>query len=169
MRNINVLGYIVLVSLFVFTSCKKSEESDNNLSGTLTAYSDCKNGTKSAGVPDNKSCAEYSFDKQTQLLKINHINAGFNCCPDKLYSTIWFSNDSIYIQESEAAALCRCNCLYDLKFEIDDVEQKTYTVVFIEPYAKDQNKLIFDIDLKKSDTGKFCVLRKKYPWGINTY
>jgi len=169
MRNRKVLLLLFLASIVIIASCRKNEENSNNFSGKLTAQTNCKNNTKSAELDDNHSCVEFSFDQQNQLLKIKHINAGFNCCPEKLYSEIWLSNDSIFIQEFEQAALCRCNCLYDLEFEISGVEQKGYHLIFIEPYAKNQKQLAFDIDLNSSATGKFCVTRKDYPWGLNNF
>lgn len=169
MRNRKVLLLLFGAIIVLITSCRENEEDSNNFTGKLIAQTDCKNNTKSAKTADNQSCAEYTFDKQKHLLKIKHINAGFNCCPEKLYAEIWLNNDSIYIQEFEQAALCRCNCLYDLEFEISGVEQKSYYLIFIEPYAKNQKQLAFDIDLNSSATGKFCVTRKNYPWGLNNF
>jgi hypothetical protein len=40
-----------------------------------------------------------------------------------------------------------------------------YVIRMIEPYSKNQAKIIFSIDLSKNKTGSFCVTRKNYPWG----
>ncbi len=168
MKRIIQIITIVLISGFVFSGCKNGDTTEEmQISGKVVKSSDCKDNIKSAGDPDNLSCVEYGFDPQNNLLKMEHINAGFNCCPGKLYCDIWLSNDTIYIQEFEEAALCRCNCLYDLDIEIKGVESQKYQVKFIEPYAEKQNKLIFEIDLTRKKTGKVCVKRNGYPWGMS--
>jgi hypothetical protein len=168
MKRIVQIILIVLTVAFIFSGCGKDEPAgEGQLNGKVVNSSDCKDNLKSAGDPDNLSCADYSFDEQNSLLKIKHINAGFNCCPKKLYCDVWLSNDTIYVQEFEEAALCRCNCLYDLDIEIKGVNPQKYQVKFIEPYAEKQNKLVFEIDLNRKKTGKVCVKRNGYPWGLS--
>ena len=71
------------------------------------------------------------------------------------------------IEEKEEAAQCDCNCLYDLEIEIEGVEEQSYQINVFEPYALDQAKLSFSIDLKSEPSGSFSVIRKIYPWGLS--
>jgi len=158
-------GFGIIILVF---SCKKDDNKQLLLTGTLVTYSECKS-SKSANLitetPDSLSCVDYSFDVSNNKLSIKHINAGFNCCPDSLYCEVTLSNDSIIIQEFEKIAQCNCNCLFDLEIEINGVETKKYQLIFIEPYSGDQEKIIFGLDLTKDDEGSYCVVRKQYPWG----
>ena len=160
--------------VLVILSCEKNDDYDKQLiiSGQLISNTTCKNDLKSRSqiveTPDSLSCVNYSFDKENNKLTIRHINAGFNCCPDSLYCKIELKGDTILIQEFEKVADCRCNCLYDLDFEISGVDLKKYQLKFIEPYVAEQDKLVFEIDLNSDQNGTYCVTRKLYPWGIDS-
>ena len=162
-------GMLILVILFI--GCQKETRTDPDITGRLVHYTSCKYFLKSAEtiqVADSLSCIEYAFDPSRNVLAIRHINAGFNCCPGYLYCTIQLQDDTILVREHEAAALCRCNCLYDLDMEISGLEPGTYQVKFVEPYLGDQEPLIFGIDLQEHVNGSFCVTRKHYPWGVTS-
>jgi hypothetical protein len=171
--SINSILVFFFIGLIVI-SCEKENAKNKqlNLTGQLISNSTCKNGLKSTSAtnitPDSLSCIDYSFDNLSNKLIIKHINAGFNCCPDSLYCNISLKNDTIVIQEFEAAALCDCNCLYDLDIEINGVDSKKYQIKLIEPYLSEQSEIIFEIDLTKNMNGSFCVTRKQYPWGMNS-
>ena len=161
---------ILIVIIAGFICCEDGNDNDQhvNLSGNMIEYSTCKSDFKSSFVattPDTLSCIEYSYDNALSKLTINHINAGFNCCPESLYCDISLINDTIVIEEFEAAALCRCNCLYDLDFVLSGVKAKKYHIKFIEPYLGNQEQLFFEVDLAEDITGSCCVIRKIYPWG----
>ncbi len=166
-----VFVLIVLAAIFFIDGCEKEKEDQSDLvfSGELTSYTDCK-VFKSTGMepdtPDTLSCVNYSFDASTNKLVIKHINSGFNCCPEILYCYITLKGDTILIREDEKEALCLCNCLFDLDMEITGVETKKYQVKIIEPYAVNQEALLFEMDLAKHATGSVCVVRKQYPWGV---
>ena len=159
--------FIVLaISLFVI-SCEKSPEKEK-INGKLTSFTNCKsfkNFYASDSVASNYSCAEFTYVNNT--LSITHINAGFNCCPGSLDADISFANDTITISEYETESACDCNCLYDLEFEIYNLETSVYHIVFDEPYIVSQNEeLNFNISLIDSVQGSFCVERSHYPWGL---
>lgn len=164
---------LILLTIFIFLlpSCENEENSEkpSTLTGELSSYSDCKS-LKTVQVendtPDSLSCVEYSFDPNTNLLTIQHINAGFNCCPENLYCDVTLNNDTIIIQEFESDGFCDCNCLYDLDIELNGIDSKKYQVKFIEPYATSNDEINFEIDLSKSTTGSYCLTRKYYPWGM---
>jgi hypothetical protein len=162
---------IILVLGILAVRCDNQSTGPMSLSGKMVNYSECKSGSKSTFIdsdaPDSISCIEYSFDEVNNELAVLHVNAGFNCCPGSLFCTISLIGDTILIRECESAAQCNCNCLYDLEIAITGVEKRKYQVKVIEPYAGDQEKIRFGIDLEKDVEGSFCVIRKQYPWGLN--
>lgn len=161
---------IAVIGLLMFCSCTQDPENpkDLNLTIKLLGNPECNN-LKSAklleSTPISKSCVEYSFDLLTQKLTLKHLNAGFNCCPESLSCTVIYRNDSIIIHEIEKHMGCKCNCLYDLDIEVKGVESGKYQLRIIEPYAGNQDKLSFELDLRTQNQGSFCVSRKQYPWG----
>jgi len=160
----------ILFLLIVLYSCDKDNHESSDISGSLENYSECKNNLKSTNATDvlsNMSCIEYSYNSLSESLKLKHINAGFNCCPEKLYCTVTTNADTVIINEHEQAALCRCNCLYDLEIKIIGVNPKKYVIKFIEPYSGNSKKIVFNVDLTAEQEGIFCVVRSNYPWGIN--
>jgi len=166
--TIQSIVIFLIIGIFVFR-CHKEEE-NSIFSGKLVSNSACKNGLKKANmtisIPDTLSCIDYSFDDLSNKLVIKHINTGFNCCPDSLFCKISLRNDTISVQEFEAANLCKCNCLYDLDIEIFGVSTKKYQIRFIEPYSVGQERIAFEVDLGKNKNGSYCVTRKHYPWGL---
>ena len=161
---------IVFVGILIFLSysCEKNQVNNSDITGKLIKNTDCKT-FKSANIDsvdsDTLSCILYSFDPSVNKLILKHVNAGFNCCPESLYCTVSLNNDTIIIQEFEKESLCRCNCLYDLDIELNGVESKTYYIKIIEPYAINEEKLNFELDLDYSNEGSYCVTRKHYTWG----
>jgi len=151
-------------------SCNKENTNikANNFKGQLMSKSECKSNLKSTSkiveISDTLSCIDYSFDVSSNKLIINHVNAGFNCCQDRIYCNVSLSNDTIIIQEIELNPECNCNCLFDLNIEIEGIDIKSYQIKFIEPYVGAQNKISFGIDLTKDKVGSFCVDRRQYPW-----
>lgn len=162
--------WLLIPGIFL-TGCQKDKTTNPVISGQIVNSTTCKYFLKNAEiiqVADSVSCVEYSFDVTRNSLALKHINAAFNCCPDYLYCTIQLHNDTILVREYEAAALCLCNCLYDLDIEITGVQPRKYQVRFAEPYAGEQEKLLFAIDLSEQTSGSFCVTRKQYPWGVTS-
>lgn len=168
-KSMFILITVSVIGLVIF-SCEKIIDNQLIMTGQLIGNTDCKSGLLSGSevdeTPDSLSCVDYSFDVETNKLSLKHINAGFNCCPDSLYCTIRLVGDTILIQEFEKTAKCNCNCLYDLDIEINGVDVKKYQVKFIEPYASEQSKLEFEMDLTSATNGSFSVTRKLYPWGV---
>lgn len=167
-----IAGAIAIISY----SCEstKDDKTGNTapLAGRLIDHSSCKDfkgaysGTE---TPDTLSCISYEFKEAENTLTLHHINAGFNCCPDSLYCEISENADTIIIYEYEKEASCRCNCLYDLEIVIEGIDTKKYFLKFVEPYADDQEKLLFEIHPGEENEGSFCVTRKLYPWGTVDY
>lgn len=163
----------VLFGLFIISCEKNNNEKQLIITGQLISNSTCKSDLKSTNqhieTSDSLSCVEYLFDKENNKLTLTHINAGFNCCPDRLYCKVELIGDIIQIQEFEKTDACRCECLFDLDIEINGIDQKTYQIKFVEPYISDQNKIVFELDFNKNTSGSYCVTRTQYPWGVASF
>lgn len=156
--------------LFSVNSCKDENEKEDPLvfSGELVNHTECKvlASDSTTNLVDSLTCAEYSFNATTHTLLIKHINAGFNCCSDSIYSNVSISNDTIIIHEFESGPQCYCLCLYDLDFEIEGITAKKYQIKFIEPLIRDQQPLLFEVDLSAQPEGTQCTTRYRNPWGF---
>jgi hypothetical protein len=164
--KLNVSFIAASLFLSLLAGCCKEETINKPIEGRITNYTDCKQFTKSIETGDDKSCVEYSYDASAKALILKHINGGFNCCPDGLYCEVEISGNTIIVEEFENAALCNCECLFDVDIKIDGLESGMYRIRFIEPYCGDQEELEFTVDFTESPTGTYCVTRTQYPWGI---
>lgn len=166
---------VICFALVIVLGCKDDESGKDDdtgsqleFSGQLTEKTECKDNLKSTNTentPDTISCVEYIFDEANNKLSLRHINAGFNCCQDKLYVETSLTGDTIIIQEYEVNPMCNCCCLFDLAIELDGTTARTYQIKFIEPYALEKQKILFEVDLANNTEGKYSITRKGYPWG----
>ncbi len=165
------IGMIVLMIGLVVNSCNDDQTTDQleNIQSTVTNQPECK-GNKSASfdlsIANNQSCINYSYEPSSNILTLNHINTGFNCCPGKLSVYTELKGDTLKIFESEETPGCHCNCLFDLNIEVKTIPTGQYVIKVIEPYAEGQDELIFSIDLGQQISGEVCVSRDQYPWGM---
>jgi hypothetical protein len=161
---------LVAAVLFLTPGCGNQEEAPDpsGISGSLINQSECKNfksGNLKFTTADTFSCVHFLYDDANNLLTLNHINAGFNCCPIEITCHVSQSKDTIIITESEKMPACNCDCLFDLDIEVQNVVKHVYQVKFIEPYALEMTPLIIEMNLNEISQGEFCVIRKGYPWG----
>ena len=138
--------------------------------GRLTGRTDCKGMLgMSAGEPrgtlvENRECVEYDYDGKSAL-RLRHVNAGFNCCPEEITATFLLTGGEIRIKEKEASALCDCLCLYDIGYEFLNVRPGVYRITIVGPYQPEEDPpLEFVADLGAAASGAFCVERTRYPW-----
>jgi hypothetical protein len=165
-----VFSLLASLIFLLLPGCSKNEPAPlpGNVLAFLKGHSPChfKKSAVTASKSDYfRSCVAYSYVEQDKHLRITHINAGFNCCPDSITATITQSGDTIFISEQEQSSACDCNCLYDLEYEFLRVEAKTWVIRFNEPYAGDMEKLYVKIDLIEKTQDTICVSRESYPWG----
>ena len=165
-KNLPVLC-IIIVSM-VFFSCKNTSEFEP--SGSYLGRSECGNIWKNAA--DQR--VQYLFEKtpneivqysyQNNILKINHINAGFNCCPE-IISEIDIIENIIVISETELKALCSCLCLFTLKYEIKNLIPGFYKIKIDSPYIPDDEQPVeLEIELFEGAGGSMEFIRTGYPW-----
>lgn len=162
------LSFLFLLGLLSTCTSESDSPAEMELTIRLLGNPQCvylKSEENRQEIPDSQSCIEFAFDQDNRMLIIKHINAGFNCCPESLWCTVTYRNDTILIQEFEKQQGCKCTCLYDLDLEVAGVESGKYHLRIIEPYLGAQNPLVGLMDIQTSKTGNFCVWRTIYPWG----
>lgn len=162
MKNVYTL---LVAGLLVLTACEKELGYEPFIE--MDQYTGCKQiGLKGAqDVDPSQDCIQYSYDGDS-LLSIKHVNAGFNCCPERLMVEMEQRGDTLFIREAEKEQLCDCNCLYDLDYAVHGIKPGTYVISVIEPYAlAGTPRLIFSVNLRKEPVGSYCVERDYYPWG----
>lgn len=140
-------------------------------SGSLTGYEGCKEFSKDGAtdsIPPDQDCMVYQYDGEGVLL-LEHINAGFNCCPDELLAEITIQDNIITIEEDESleSGGCDCLCLFDVDYRIDNLPPGEYTIKAYGMYLLGAEILEFTVDLTSSPSGMHCVYRDHYPWGIH--
>ena len=161
------LYFLFLFALIISCSTENENPEEMELTIRLLGNPQCiylKSSSKLNETPESQSCIEYAFDKDARKLILKHIHAGFNCCPEGLWCTVLFRNDTIIIKEFENQMGCKCNCLYDLDMEVDGVEPGKYQLQLIEPYLGTQQPLVGLLDLWAQKQGSFCASRSIYPW-----
>jgi hypothetical protein len=174
MKTISRAFIMILLFPVFLCSCEKENNANKQgeIHGRILNVSDCKSNLKSTDLqdntPDSISCIDFTFDADSGILCLKHINAGFNCCPGEIGCAVSLSGDTLIINETESSSLCNCDCLFDLDIRISGILKKSYLVRFTEPYAYGMEALEFDIDLKDSGSGSFCVTRRSYPWGVKS-
>jgi hypothetical protein len=160
--------FILIIALLALLNSCETNDPLTPLIGKVN-LSECKSNLKSISgteTADTLSCIYYSYDSREKLLMINHINAGFNCCPGEICCTATLSGDTLIVTETESTSLCDCDCLFDLNIEIDNVDNTAHHLRIIEPYWSGAGSLEFDIFLKNSTEDNWCSTRKRYPWGL---
>ena len=149
------LIFVVVITLL--SACNNDIKTDD---GKLISNTLCKN--EKTGT--DETCVEYSYNTDSKTLKLKHINTAFNCCPKALYVDVIKNENTITIEESERTQECNCTCLYDMEIEVYNVENKSYTIKFKEPYVADEFELNFQINLVQTPSGTYCLHRDIYPW-----
>lgn len=60
---------------------------------------------------------------------VKHINAMFNCSPDKLITDVAINGFTIEINENKEGYGANCLCLYDLNYKIGPIAHGKHTVI----------------------------------------
>ena len=132
--------------------------------GTLTNHSGCKPVGQGLALVSGE-CLQYDWTGQGTLV-LKHINAGFNCCPERLLGSVAIQDHTITLTETEVGGLCDCNCLYDLDYAITNLDPGHYTLVVVptDYVPAGDPPLMFAVDLTAPTNGVECVRRSGYPW-----
>jgi len=166
---LTLLAAALITAAAFFAGCGEEDGvsggSKSDINGGLVGHTGtCKDYSDSANdFPLSSECARFEFDGLT--LAIDHINAGFNCCPGEILSSVEISGRTILIEEDESEGLCDCLCLFDTYYEIEGLEPDVYTVIFTGPYLDDEDELLtLEADLSGPASGSGCADRSHYPW-----
>ncbi|UCF06461.1 MAG: hypothetical protein JSV33_05390 [bacterium] len=163
-----------LGALIVMLGCEERVTIRREATGlrlTVVGYTGCKelheseSGRRLEMIFD---CVAYRYDGSGTLF-LDHINAGFNCCPGEIVADITIDGSTITISEGETESACDCLCLFDVHYRIDDLPPGTYTITFIEPYRRGEDEVLeFTVELDGTTSGSHCVERNHYPWDVDT-
>jgi hypothetical protein len=152
--------------LLLFSGCAREPAGDPVIS-TVDATA-CKNGLLKAfqDHPSDQDCIVYRWS-EGDTLRIKHVNAGFNCCPQGFQTSLRVAGDTLVITEKENSSLCDCNCLFDLNYFVTGIEKDDWWIRVEEPYVGgDAEKILFKVELKKASEGEHCLTRTGYPWRL---
>ena len=159
-----MIGYM-FISMQPFPECPASQSPE----GALVDHGACKSNEGKAAfdddIPPTQDCLDWSYDGYGTLT-IEHINAGFNCCP-VILADIEVVGNNITITQIDSLDMggCSCLCLFDLTYEITNLDPGTYTISVFEPYLPyDDSEMEVTIDLVAEPTGRYCLPRTQYPW-----
>ena len=163
-----VLPFLLILAYFsLFPDCSSPTK---NPEGQLLRFSGCKNFSQDGSLSKEnisaatEECAEYFYDGHGNL-RLKHINAAFNCCPGTISADIIIEPGEILIKEKESEAICDCNCLFDVDYEIINLKPGVYRISVKNLYQpSDEPPLEFIVSLQEPTSCTFCVPRKKYPW-----
>ena len=160
------LGDMVYLVSYLF----KGGPAPSYPTGSLVNYEGCKEFSKGGvtdTIPPDQDCMAYQYDGAGVLL-LQHVNAGFNCCPTEILADVTIEDDMITIVEDESleGGGCFCLCLFDVNYSIDNLPPGEYTIRVYGMYLEGGPILEFTVDLVSSPSGMQCVYRDHYPWGI---
>ncbi len=176
MKNL-LISYLALVTLSMFcflTGCETdngpavkhnspSDEQTSDPEGMLIKHDSCKSFDEGRVSEKNEACIIYRY--YDGVLYMWHTNAGFNCCPGDITADIDIHKNIITIAAVEKEAGCRCNCLFDLEYEIKNITPGKYRIIIIEQYLNEGDKEFdFEIDIEQKTSDEYCLPRHGYPW-----
>ena len=159
----------IFLSILAFSiSCQNKEEEDPQYGKPMSNHgcNDNKIDKSGKNAPDTLSCVYYTYNMEKKQLHIEHKNTAFNCCVDLLLFNDQIQNDTILIKEMEHNGQCNCLCLYDIEMKVENIKAQKYILKITEAYAEQENPFIFEIRLDSIISGRFCLQRYNYPYGI---
>ncbi len=162
----------ILFIAFIIFSCKDNETTANDDDangvpyGIITDTSGCKSFFDTTrNIPKTNECVKVNYSSQDEILQLIHVNAGFNCCPGVISAEINIEDGVISFFEKQSQAGCRCNCLYDVEYELRNVEPGEYEFIIVGPLTDGESKKSLECKIDISEgTGEFCLERNFYPW-----
>jgi hypothetical protein len=162
------LTLILTLSLILICSCSDdSNEPSGSISGSLYHNSGCtgSGGTGSGGTiqveeyPRHLGAITYEYINGSNLLKLKHFNAEFNCCLTYSASVVESSGQKISITYKIETDPCDCVCLYNMETHVNNVARTKYTIDFVGLYNKQGEKVLLEIDLSQQTTGELVFER----------
>ena len=168
---------LLILTIFTFTSCEQNDTlvcpPGNNPFGddpygSVLNNSDCKgnSGEIQAEIPSTDEAISYTYFPEDKILLLKHINAALNCEPGKITADIKFLGSDINIAEKQSSSEARCNCLYDIVYDLRNIEAEIYLLTLSGPIIDGETYPTFScyIDITENNTGEFSIYRGHYPW-----
>ena len=113
-------------------------------------------------------CMIWEYDGSSELL-LTHANAAFNCCPEEILADYTYKANTIHIYEGEILVMgrgCRCRCLYNIDYQIQNIQPGEYPIVIVGMYLYGMEFLTCTINLPDEPaSGECCVEREGSVWG----
>ncbi len=150
----------------VAISCTRENQPDPDPEMSSSSDLICKFDSPLKGETPgpNKTCVFWEYNEEGSFT-MTHYNAGFNCEPGEILTSMKISGDTIYISERDLTHEARCNCLFNVDFVIQNLKAGQYVVKFDEPFVVDPKEpLVFTVDLEEDSEGQVCQYRDYYPW-----
>ena len=124
--------------------------------GDVIGHSACK--VTKDGSDDWIECLTWSYDGQTGVLNLQHVNATANCCIDSIYADFAIGTGAIDITEYEDldGGGCWCVCPYDVDYEFVNIPVGEVTISLIAVYGTPETALEVTIDLVTEPEGRYC-------------
>jgi hypothetical protein len=154
--------FLILLVLLLLKApgCKSSVIENSNPEGTLLNYAGCKGETASTFQQQGKGSINQGeapecivFEYNGSILKLTHVNAWLNCCPELITAVLQIQDQSISITEEEAVLGCFCDCYYDIDYQISNLSPGVYTISI-----RHGSEVTFEctIDLASNRQGEIC-------------
>ncbi len=170
--HVLVLVAACLLAIPIISACSdnpKEPAPEPGPAGQLVDVTECKSknrGEDPPVLPTDRGFLFWSYNVDTGLLRVEHVNAGLNCCPEYT-ATITIAGDRLMITEIETQGLCRCLCLNDFVFEVTNLPVGLYEITVDEEYLDSGDPPLEGvIDLTQAEFGTIKAKRGHYPWGM---
>ena len=167
------ISYYLIVIIILGFSCSEKLPNDPETEPVFVQdtlrdieFGNC-NSVISLDSTELDDCFELSYDRDEEILRIKHVNAAFNCCPEYVNVFYVMTDSTILIRERDFKGNCECLCLFTFEYEIMNVKANDYKIEIDEKYVRRSmdEEAIFEIDLSSEEYGIFCFERSIYPWG----
>lgn len=159
-----ILKIIALCGIIVISaySCEKENGNKPKIEDRILqvkdlTYDGCKELKR-----NSDSIIEYIeyYIVDSNYLALKHVNAVFNCCPEKIIVEAKLENGKIIYNSFHKVNGCRCYCLFDTYCMIGPLSFMKYSFI-INTYGIDE-PIEFTLDFSKTTKGKYIIEREGY-------
>ena len=165
----NFIKLLVVILPILFSCSTNTDVIQQDIDTKLYAnFTKCLNEISIMKVEtDTVPMTKIEWQYDNNILSIQHKNAGFNCCFDKIEIDVEILDNKINIKETDIGDKCFCNCPRDIDFQIKSISQGTYTFNVIEALDIGEfSPISFELELKNGNKGEISFERPEYPWGL---
>ena len=139
--------YISGIGLILLLNCCEKAYDPVTLSVDQITYGDCKSVIKKS---DDAEYIVY-FTVDADYLQFNHVNAWFNCEPDRIFVSAELVRDTILVDATEETGGANCICPYDLSYRIGPLSYGRYI------FRMERGNIEFPINFNSSTSGVYII------------